>query len=267
MTASSKPAAKPASKTSAYSRFIPREEIDAVASWRFSSMDSDLAPLEPSEPGEPSAAESANLQAEREQAWAEGFARGREEGERETRAALEAPMQQALEANALRMGELLHGMADQLLASEQKISRQLLELACDIARQVVRQELKVHTRQLRTVIGEALEMIVDDGLPATVRMHPDDLALMKDALIETLGENAPEFVADVSITRGGCLLHTPSMEVDATVEKRWARAVGNLGLSVDWGGDEQGPSAGAKPNSSNSSSPSANTDDEEPDDA
>ena len=82
MTASSKPAAKPASKTSAYSRFIPREEIDAVASWRFSSMDSDLAPLEPSEPGEPSAAESANLQAEREQAWAEGFARGREEGER-----------------------------------------------------------------------------------------------------------------------------------------------------------------------------------------
>jgi flagellar assembly protein FliH len=244
MTASSKPTAKVPAKTSPYSRFIPREEIDAVASWSFSSMDSDLAPLEASEqPAEPTAGESASLQADREQAWAEGFARGREQGEQQTRAAMAEPLQRALEANAVRMSELLHGMADQLLASEQKISRQLLELACDIARQVVRQELTVNTRQLRTVIGEALEMIVDDGLTATVRMHPDDLALMKESLVETLGENAPEFVADVTITPGGCLLHTPSMAVDATVEKRWSRAVGNLGLSVDWVGDEHGPSS------------------------
>lgn len=266
MTASSKPTPKPAaSKTNAYSRFIPREEIDEVASWSFSSMDSNLAPLEAGERDEPGATESENLQAVREQAWAEGYARGREQGEQDTRAAMTEPLQQALAANALRMGELMHGMADQLLASEQKISRQLLELACDIARQVVRQELKVNTRQLRTVIGEALEMIVDDGLPSTVRMHPDDLALMKDALIETLGENAPEFVADVTITPGGCVIHTPSMAVDATVEKRWARAVGNLGLSVDWGGDEPTPghSAGGK----HDSKPAGETDAEEADDA
>jgi len=244
MTASSKPAARTTVKTSAYSRFIPREEIDEVASWHFSSMDSSLAPLEASEASEhaePSAAESVNLTAEREQAWAEGFAQGRAQGEQETRTALTEPLEQALQANALRMGELLHSMADQLLSSEQKISRQLLELACDIARQVLRQELTVNTRQLRTVIGEALEMIVDDGLPATVRMHPDDLALMKESLVETLGENAPEFVADVSITPGGCLIHTPSMAVDATVEKRWARAVGNLGLSVAWESDVISP--------------------------
>jgi flagellar assembly protein FliH len=240
MTASSKPAAR----TSGYSRFIPREEIDAVASWHFSSMDSSLAPLQASEASdraEPSAAETVDLAAEREQAWAAGFAQGRQQGEQETRAAMTEPVQQALQANALRMGELLHGMADQLLTSEQKISRQLLELACDIARQVVRQELTVNTRQLRTVIGEALEMVVDDGLPATVRMHPDDLALMKASLIETLGENAPEFAADVTITPGGCLIHTPSMAVDATVEKRWARAVGNLGLSVAWEIDAPSP--------------------------
>ena len=248
MTASSKTVAKVPVKTSSYSRFIPREEIDAVASWHFSSMDSNLAPVqthEASEHVEPSAAESAaesaNLQAEREQAWADGFAQGRQQGEQETRATLTEPMQQALQASALRMGELLHGMADQLLNHEQKISRQLLELACDIARQVVRQELTVNTRQLRTVIGEALEMIVDDGLPATVRMHPDDLALMKASLLETLGENAPEFAADATITPGGCLIHTPSMAVDATVEKRWARAVGNLGLSVAWASDAPSP--------------------------
>ena len=230
MTASSKPSAK----TSAYARFIPREEIDAVASWRFSSMDSNLAPLEASDPAEAGASEAASQEAAREQAWAEGYARGLEQGEQDTRATLAEPLEQALHANALRMGELLHGMADQLLASEQKISRQLLELACDIARQVVRQEIKTNPRLLRPVIGEALEMIVEDGLPATVRMHPGDLARLQEALKETLGENAPEFIADPQISPGGCVVQSPSSMVDATLEKRWARAVGNLGLSIDW---------------------------------
>ena len=132
------------------------------------------------------------------------------------------------------MGQMLHGMAEQLIAAEQKIGRQILDLACDIARQVVRQELQSNTVHLRAVIGEALEQIVEDGLPATVRMHPDDLALMRGALMETLGENAPDFVADVTITPGGCLLQTPGATVDATIEKRWTRALGNLGMDAPW---------------------------------
>jgi flagellar assembly protein FliH len=130
-------------------------------------------------------------------------------------------------------------MTDQLIASEQKIARQILELACDLARQVVRQELQVNTRHLRAVIGEALELMVEDGLPATVRMHPDDLVLVKGPLLETLGENAPELVADPAISPGGCLIQSPSATVDATIEKRWSRAVGNLGLSLDW--NPEGP--------------------------
>ena len=39
---------------------------------------------------------------------------------------------------------------------------------------------------------------------------------MKGALLETLGENAPDFVADPSITPGGCLIQSPSATVDAT---------------------------------------------------
>ena len=226
------------SKTSPYSRFIPREEIDAVSRWKFSSIDSNLAELEaPSNSSTADTAQPVNQEA-MAQAWAEGFAQGRDAGISEVRAPMEATLKQVTEENAVRVAELLHGMADQLLASEQKISRQLLELACDIARQVVRQELQVNTRQLRTVIGEALEMIVDDGLPTTVRMHPEDLARMKDALLETLGENAPDFVADATITPGGCIVQSATMAVDATVEKRWARAVGNLGLSVDWASEE-----------------------------
>ena len=150
------------------------------------------------------------------------------------RVATEASIRRSAEDTAVRMGQLLHSMGDQLIAAEQHIARQILELSCDIARQVVRQELKVNTRHLRAVIGEALEQMVEDGLPATVRMNPEDLALMKGALLETLGESAPEMVADPDITPGGCLIQSPSSTVDATLEKRWARAVGNLGLSLEW---------------------------------
>ena len=234
MTASSKPPAK----SSLHSRFIPREEIDAVAAWSFSSMDAGQtvpAPLaEPEPEPQPPIDLELMLQEARQQAYAEGFQHGHDAGSQETRDALEAVIRRSAEETAVRMGQLLHSMGDQLIAAEQHIARQILELSCDIARQVVRQELKVNTRHLRAVIGEALEQMVEDGLPATVRMNPEDLALMKGALLETLGENAPELVADPDISPGGCLIQSPSSVVDATIEKRWARAVGNLGLSLDW---------------------------------
>ncbi len=229
---------KASSKPNPHTRFVPREEIDGCSAWRFSSMDgSDQALL----PAEPVAVETerhhaleAALSDARQQAYADGFQHGHNAGSQETRDALEATVRRSAEETAVRMGQLLHGMADQLIASEQQIARQILELACDIARQVVRQELQVNTRHLRAVIGEALETMVEDGLPATVRMHPEDLALVKGALIETLGDNAPDLVADPAVSPGGCLIHSPSSTVDATIEKRWARAIGNLGLSNAW---------------------------------
>lgn len=242
MTASS----KQPPKTSPHSRFIPREEIAAVAAWSFSAMDvGQTAPAPTPAPVEaepapvaPAVDIDALLQEARQQAYAEGFQHGHDAGSQETRDALEATIRRSAEETAVRMGQLLHSMGDQLIASEQHIARQILELSCDIARQVVRQELKVNTRHLRAVIGEALEQMVEDGLPATVRMHPQDLALMKGALIETLGESAPELVADPDISPGGCLVQSPSSAVDATIEKRWARAIGNLGLSLEWNPEE-----------------------------
>ncbi len=228
---------KASSKPNPHTRFIPREEIDGVSAWRFSSIDGsdafEIAAEATGDPEQDKAHEQALLEA-RQQAYADGFAHGHDAGSKEVRDALEAAMRRTSEETGIRMGQLMHSMTEQLIASEQKIGRRILDLACDIARQVVRQELQSNTGHLRAVIGEALEQIVEDGLPTTVRMHPDDLALMRGALMETLGENAPEFVADATISPGGCLVQTPSTTVDATIEKRWSRAVGNLGLSDPW---------------------------------
>lgn len=233
MTASS----KPAPKNNPHSRFIPREEIEAVSAWRFSAVDgSDDTPTTPSPETE---VESQRLlehavNEAREQALNEGYQQGHAAGGQEVRDALEATVRKTAEETAVRMAQLLQNTRDQLKKGEEQISRHILDLACDLARQVVRQELQVNTQHLLPVITEALSQLADDGLPATVRMNPGDLALMKGALMESLGHNGPEFMADSAIAPGGCLVESASTAVDATIEKRWQRAVANLGLDTPW---------------------------------
>ncbi|HEY9094569.1 MAG TPA: FliH/SctL family protein [Hydrogenophaga sp.] len=223
------------SKSNPHSRFVPREEIDGVSAWKFSSMDGseEEAPAETPAP-EADPMDHVAVQEALDAAYQQGYAQGHETGTTETRAAMQDEIRRVTEATAARMGELMHNVTDQLLSSEQAIARQILDLACELARQVVRQELKTNTGHLRAVIGEALEMMIDDGLPAAVHMNPNDLVVMQQALLDTLGENAPEFIADPAISPGGCLVKSPSTTVDATIEKRWARAIGNLGLSASW---------------------------------
>ena len=228
------------SKPSIHSRFIPREEIEGIAAWHFSAVDGSEDHLGKhhgaggATPADGEGVTSEALQEARQQAYDEGFSRGHDAGGQEVRDALEATVRKTAEETAVRMAQLLHNTRDHLKKSEAQISRHILELACDLARQVVRQELRSDPAHLQPVIREALSQLAEDGLPATVRMNPGDLALMQGALLENLAQPAPEFVADANVSPGGCLIESATMAVDATIEKRWTRAVGNLGLDVAW---------------------------------
>ena len=226
---------KASSKSSAYTRFVPREEIEGVSAWQFSSMDDSQAdtPETPPVAAEPVEAEP-SVQELLEKAYADGFAHGHDAGSQETRDTLEAPIRQAIEDTGVRLAQLLHEARDHLVRSEDRISHQLLELACDLARQVIRQELRQSPQALKPLISEAVAQLVEDGLPATVRLHPDDLAVLENPLRENSAGPLPELVADPSVSPGGCIVSSASTTVDASIEKRWARAIGNLGLEGPW---------------------------------
>ena len=149
-----------------------------MSAWHFSSVDGsddlpspeiDVVPAEPE-----NLIDEARLEEVRQQAYNDGFAHGHDAGAQEMRQALEATIRKMAEETGMRMAQLMHGMREQLQRSEEQISRQILELACDLARQVLRQELQTPTAHLKPVISEALAQLVDDGLPATVRLNPDD---------------------------------------------------------------------------------------------
>ena len=59
-------------------------------------------------------------------------------------------------------------------------------------------------------------------------------ALLAEVLRQEFSNLSLTLLPDSSITRGGCLIESSTSAVDATIEKRWSRAVGNLGMNVAW---------------------------------
>ena len=107
---------------------------------------------------------------------------------------------------------------------------------------VVRQELSVNPNALQPVVREAVGMVVSEGRPATVRLHPADLEVMEQPLREDMDNPSIQWVADPSVPEGGCLVDSAGMVVDGSLDKRWQRAIAALGLQSPWDvedGDER----------------------------
>ena len=81
---------------------------------------------------------------------------------------------------------------------------------------------------------EALDMLVTDGRPATVRLNPDDYAVVSEALRAEFADGSVQWVADAAVAAGGCMVELAGTVIDGHLEKRWQRAIAPLGLDLPW---------------------------------
>jgi len=223
------------SRASHYQRFIPREEVELAETWEFGPVDSAQHAAQAAQ----AAADAGTLSAEqaqalRQQAEAEGFERGHEAGMQAAHAALEQQYAQRLHEQTQRIERALEQAQAGFDRLEQHLADQLLELACDLARQVVRRELQAPLEPLRAVVHEALALALQDGRPATLRLHPDDAALLQASGDWAPGGHPLNLRPDAQLQPGDCVVESAQGSVDARLEKRWARAVANLGLQTPW---------------------------------
>ncbi len=238
----------PSSKSSrVYARFIPSEEVGDVTQWKFGAVDgsepvAEQAPEPP--PPDPELIEAQRQQA-LEQARTEAFAQGQAQGH--AQASLEWQQrlddyiaQQGAEA-AQRVDAVVQGLQLRLDQLQQGAAQDVLELACDIARQVLRRELQTDAQALLPVVREALSMLSVDSGTATVRLNPQDHALLESALQQQPSAQRVQWVADASVAPGGCLVEQAGMVIDGSLDKRWQRAIAPLGLALPWehSGDER----------------------------
>ncbi len=216
------------------SRFIPGEEIDAVAQWSFGAVDSASLRALAKAQTEEDAAHAARDDVVRRQAFAEGFAQGR------AHAAVQAEQRMAEYTRvqgqdaAQRLAALLAAAQAQVEQARQTMAQGVLELSVEMARQVLRHELSVNPNVLQPVVREGLAVLAADNQHATIRLNTVDLEVVRDALGVAFEGLALKAVADASVKPGGCIIESAGTVVDATLQTRWRRVVAKLGLELDW---------------------------------
>lgn len=227
-----------------YTRFIPSEEVGAVAAWQFGRFGEpeqvDLPLPEPEVELEPvplPEPEEVRLQRVWDGGHAAGYAAGHADAARVGHEQLDAYVSGQGHENATQLVAVVQSLSDRLAQCEEGMARQVLELAAELARQVVRRELAVRPDAVLPVVREALSLLAADHKPASVRLHPQDLESVGKALREEFPNSAIHWSADAQIARGGCTVESGGMLVDGTVAKRWQRALANLGLDAAWADD------------------------------
>lgn len=221
-----------------YTRFIPGEEIEAVEQWHFGAIDTAAQMLAAQAKVRASEQDHADLEAACQESHQVGYAAGLVQG----RAQAEAELQQKLadfltnqaQAAAQHFSALFGTTQNQLAAAQQTMAQGVLELSCELARQVLRQELSVNPNVLLPVIHEALDMLGAEHRSAVVRMNQADFDVLESLMPSEFSGMALTLRADPALQPGGCVVESAGMVVDATLQKRWQRAVATLGLDSTW---------------------------------
>jgi flagellar assembly protein FliH len=170
-------------------------------------------------PAEDTGAELARLrEAAHAEGYAEGLAAAREEGERTC-----AHMKQLVESFSTTLDNLDFRLADMVL-----------ELALDVARQVVAGELAARPERILDVVNLALKQMAETSREARLLLNPEDATLVRPHLDQVLDKNRLRIVEDVRIVRGGCLIETAQGDLDATLPARWRQVVQVLGSNKAW---------------------------------
>lgn len=176
------------------------------------------------------------------QAQADGFAKGKDEG---YRAGFAEGQAQPL-AEARRLAAVADKLERALDALDATVANELLALAIELARVVIRQELSVRPETLLNVVHEALEQLPHQH--AAIYLHPDDAALLRSRLGDQLTHGGHRLHEDPNLARGDCILEAGGTQIDATVAMRWRRVLEGLGIVSAWQSEtQQAATAGMPP--------------------
>lgn len=229
----------------AYTRFIPREELGDFANWQPGSFagaaradgsapafaTAAAAPATatgraaPAAPAAPSAAEwQARVTAARQSGYQDGY--------RDGLVALENFKQSFAQQATSQIGTLLDAFDEQLAALDGEMSQALAHTAVLLAQQVLRCELAQRPELVAQVASEAVNAVMLSARHISVHVHPQDLHLVAEGAEEALAARGARLQADPALERGGVLVQSDVGAIDARIASRWAQASAALGSQL-----------------------------------
>jgi len=149
----------------------------------------------------------------------------------------EAGLQQArsaMEQETRRLQQLAESLGSALDALDFRLADQVLNLALDVAKQVVAGELAARPERILDVVRLALRQMAETTREARLLLNPEDAHLVRPILSDLLDKSRLRIIEDVRIVRGGCLIETPQGDLDATLQTRWRQVISVLGSNRNW---------------------------------
>jgi flagellar assembly protein FliH len=153
----------------------------------------------------------------------EGLAQGRAAAQQEHAARL-----RTLEQQVARLDAVLVTLARPLTELDEAVERELSELACAIARHVVRRELRTEPAHVIGAIREAVSLLPSSARDVRVLLHPDDAALVRERLGDGGAGRVWVITEDPMMGRGGCRVVAESSTVDARLETRVGAVIAHV---------------------------------------
>ncbi|MBL8332101.1 MAG: flagellar biosynthesis protein [Rubrivivax sp.] len=231
----------PNPERTSYARFIPREELGAVEAWSLDGFgavprraSAAAAAPAPAAPPEPTADEwRQRIDAARQAGYQDGY--------RDGMAGLEGFKKTHAEQMGAQVSRFLLGLDHEFDVLHAQLAETVARVAVQLARQVVRTELRTDPGCVAAVAAEAVEAVLQTARHITLQVNPQDLPLVAAAAEETLRARGARVLANPGIARGGCRVDSDMGSIDAGIAQRWAQAAASLGSDEPW--DEAVPPA------------------------
>ncbi len=223
----------PPGRTGSYARFIPREELNAFAAWSPGDLAGGPTPqanVQRAAEEAPKVDVAAQLKAQLHAARQAGY----QDGYRDGLVALDGFRQSFAMQTSAQIGALLKSLTTELAGLQQEMAQSLAISATNLAGRVVRTELQTQPALIASVAREALDTLLLSAEHITLRVHPDDHALVALGATDVLAARGARLLSDASMTRGGCLVESDIGVIDASLETRWRRAAASLGCDDPW---------------------------------
>jgi flagellar assembly protein FliH len=122
----------------------------------------------------------------------------------------------------------------------------VVRIAVEVARRIVRRELRTDPGMVARTVGSALELVASASR-ARVRVHPLDAQVLQSTIREIVTAPdeaaAVEIIPDGSIERGGCVVEGDRGIVDARLQTQFeemqTRLLDGLEATRAWGGADR----------------------------
>jgi flagellar assembly protein FliH len=202
---------------------IPKEQMSAYQRWELHAFD---APADQRPAATAKAADAAAAAEKVRHINTQAYEAGRADGLREGA--------QKAAHDTQSLAALLAAIESQSHENNQGIAHDVLEVALEVARQMLRQSLVVRPELIVPLIHDALARCVQPVAQATISLNPADATLVRELLAEELARGGWRIVEDALLARGGCQLHTAAIQIDASMETRWMRLAAALGQTSEW---------------------------------